>query len=114
MSGFDDMFADILGKKRSKKQVKRDVLAKNRRVGKDAEEAFRLSAFSRGEETERSPHGRDFIVRKRNPITGRVERTTHVEVKSSSTAPLSKLQKKTKKKKSNYKIVRQNDFFRDY
>jgi hypothetical protein len=52
----------------------------------------------RGAEVERSPRGHDFIERERNPFTGRVTRTTHVEVKSSSTAPLSKLQKKNQKK----------------
>lgn len=102
---------DIMGKKYSKKQIKKEVLEENRRRGRAAEDSYRMSASLRGEEIERSPHGRDFIVRKRNPFTGRVERTIHVEIKSSSTAPLSKLQQKTKKKQSNYKVVRQRDFF---
>ena len=74
-------------------------------------ESFRMSALFSGEEVERAPHGRDFIVRKRNIFTGRVQRTTHIEVKSSPSAPLSELQKKTKRKKSNYKVVRINPFF---
>lgn len=102
---------DILGRKYSKKQIKREVLEENRRRGKSAEESYKMGAYLRGEEVERSPHGRDFVVRKRNIFTGRVTRTTHVEVKSSSTAPLSSLQKKTKKKQSNYKVVRQNPGF---
>ena len=102
---------DIRGRKYSKKQIKKEILEENRRRGKVAEDSYRMSASLRGEEVERSPHGRDFIVRKRNPFTGRVERTTHVEVKSSSTAPLSKLQQKTKKKQSNYKVVIQRGFF---
>lgn len=102
---------DLQGKKIPKKQIKREVLEENCRRGKAAEQSFKLGATLRGEEVERSPHGRDFIVRKRNFFTGRVERTTHVEVKSSSTAPLSELQKKTKRKKSNYKVVRINPFF---
>jgi hypothetical protein len=99
---------DILGRKISKKRIKRDVLEENRRRGKAAEESFRMSAFLRGEEVERSPRGKDFIVRERDLFTGRVKRTTHVEIKSSKKAPLSKLQKKTKRKKSNYKVVRIN------
>ena len=102
---------DIFGRKIPKEKIKRDVLQENRRRGKAAEDSFRMGAFLRGEEVERVPHGRDFIVRKRNWLTGKVERTTHVEIKSSKTAPLSKLQKKTKKKKSNYKVVRINPFF---
>ena len=95
------------GKKKTKKQIKRDVLEENREKGKYGEDTYRLIAMANGEELERAPRGRDFISRKRNPFTGKV-RTTHVEVKSSSTAPLSKLQKKTKKKRTNYKVVRVN------
>jgi hypothetical protein len=102
---------DIFGKKYSKKQIKKEVLEENRRRGKAAEDSYQMSASLRGEEVERSPHGRDFIVRKRDFATGRVTRTTHVEVKSSSTAPLSRLQKKTKKKQSNYKVVREKPMF---
>jgi len=102
---------DIFGRKIPKKQIKREVLAENRRRGKAAEESFLMGAAFRGEEVERSPRGRDYIVRKRNIFTGRVQRTTHVEVKSSRTAPLSKLQKRTKRKKSNYKVVRINPYF---
>lgn len=102
---------DILGRKIPKKQIKREVLEENRRRGKAAEESFRMGAALRGEEVERVPHGRDYIVRKRNIFTGKIQRTTHVEVKSSPTAPLSKLQKRTKRKKSNYKVVRINPYF---
>lgn len=98
------MKTDILGRKIPKKQLRREVLEENRRRGKEAEEAFRLRAALRGEEVERAPRGRDYIVRRRDVFTGRVLRTTHVEVKSSRTAPLSKLQKKTRRKKSNYKV----------
>ena len=72
---------DIFGRKIPKKKVKREVLEENRRRGKAAEDSYRMNASFRGEEVERSPHGRDFIVRRRNPLTGRVTRTTHVEVK---------------------------------
>lgn len=98
------MKTDILGRKIPKKQLRREVLEENRRRGRDAEEVFRLRAALRGEEVERAPHGRDFVVRRRDIFTGRVLRTTHVEVKSSRTAPLSKLQKNTRRNKSNYKV----------
>ena len=102
---------DIFGRRHSKKQIRRDVLEENKARGKSAEESFRMSASLRGEEVERSPHGRDFIVRKRDIFTGKVTKTTHVEVKSSSSAPLSPLQQKTKKRQSNYKVVRQSPGF---
>ncbi len=102
---------DILGRKIPKKQLKREVLEENRRRGKAAEESYKMRAALRGKEVERAPHGRDYIERTRNPFSGRVQRTTHVEVKSSRTAPLSKLQKKTKRKKSNYRVERINPLF---
>jgi hypothetical protein len=97
---------DIFGKKIPKKQLKREVLAENRKRGKAAEDNYRMAATLRGKDLERSPRGRDFIERDRDFWTGKVKRTTHVEVKSSGIAPLSDLQKKTKRKKSNYKVVR--------
>ena len=100
-----------MGNTISKKQIKREVLAENRANGKAAENSYQMNASLRGVEVERSPHGRDFIERRRDMFTGKVTRTTHVEVKSSSTAPLSKLQQQTKKKQSNYKVVRQNSGF---
>ncbi|MGD1118453.1 MAG: hypothetical protein ABR886_03095 [Dehalococcoidales bacterium] len=102
---------DLLGRKIPKKQIKRDVLKENKRRGKAAEDSYRMSAFLRGVEIERSPRGKDFIERKRDWFTGRVKRTTHVEIKSSKKAPLTKLQKKTRKKKSNYKVIRLNPLF---
>ncbi|MCZ7385033.1 MAG: hypothetical protein O8C63_09840 [Candidatus Methanoperedens sp.] len=104
------METDIFGRKISKKQIKREVLEENRRKGKAAEDQYRMSAAFRGVEVERSPKGHDFIERERDLWTGKVKRTTKVEVKSSSTAPLSELQKKTKKK-GNYKVERINPLF---
>ncbi len=97
---------DIFGSKIPKKQLKREVLAENRKHGKAAEDNYRMGARLRGKDVERSPHGRDFIEREKDFWTGKVKRTTHVEVKSSRSAPLSDLQKKTKRNKSNYKVVR--------
>ena len=97
---------DFYGNKIPTKKIKRDVLVENTRRGKAAENSYRSSAFLRGEEVERSPRGKDFIVRKRNWLTGKVTRTIHVEIKSSKSAPLTKLRKKTRKKKTNYRVIR--------
>ena len=102
---------DMFGRKYSKKQIKRDVLKENRARGRAAEDSYRMSAALRGVEVERVPHGRDFIERRKDPWTGKVTRTTHVEIKSSSTAPLSPLQQKMKRMQSNYKVVRQSPGF---
>jgi hypothetical protein len=50
------------------------------------------------------------VRRKRDLLTGRITKTQYVEVKSGS-AKLSKLQKKTKWKKSNYVVKRKNSLF---
>ena len=111
-----DFFGNIIkqnpftGRRVSKKQIKRDILAENRQRGKAGEDAYRMNAALRGVEVERVPRGRDFIERKRDLITGRVTSTKHVEVKTGN-AKLSKLQKKTKKNTSNYKVVRERDQF---
>lgn len=103
----EDIFT---GKKFSKKQIKRDVLSENIRNGRSGEDSYRMVAMLQGKEIERSPHGRDFVERTRNPITGKVTKTTHVEIKTGN-AKLSKLQQKTKKTKSNYKVIRQNSLW---
>jgi hypothetical protein len=102
---------DIMGRKIPKKQLKREVLEENRRRGKAAKQLYETRAFIRGKELERKHHGRDYIERTRDPFTGRVQRTTHVEIKSSPTAPLSKLQKEAKRKNSRYKVERINPLF---
>lgn len=96
---------DIFGRKKPKKQIKREVLEENRRRGKAAEDDYRMDAALRGVELERVPKGQDFIEKERDIWTGKVTRKTKVEVKSSYTAPLSDLQKKTKKK-GNYRVER--------
>jgi len=90
----------------SKKERKRITLEENKRKGRLAEDEYKINATMRGVEYERSPHGKDFIERKRDFVTRKVTKTTHVEVKSSPTAPMSELQKKTKKEKSNYRVHR--------
>ena len=101
---------DVYGRKKSKKELKREVLDENKRKGKQAENEFRLGAALRCVEVERRHKGHDFIERERDVFTGKVTKTTKVEVKSSSTAPLSKLQEKTKKK-GNYRVERIDPLF---
>ncbi|RJO62821.1 MAG: hypothetical protein C4542_01865 [Dehalococcoidia bacterium] len=100
--------ADLWGDKpKSKRQNKVDTLSRNRKKGKAGEDIVKLRHTLRVEEVERAPKGKDFTVRERNLITGRVTRTTHIEVKTGK-AKLSPLQKKTKQSKSNYKVERVN------
>ena len=101
------MFDLFFGRKPSKKQRRRIQLEENVRKGKAAEQAYLMNAMLRGVEAERSGKGHDFIERRRDLLTGRVTRTTKVEVKSSPAAPLSKLQKKTKKKGGRYRVYRE-------
>ena len=60
-----------------------------------------------GKEVVRTGRGSDYRERKRDPWTGRVTSSRLVEVKSGK-AKLSKLQRKTKKRKSNYTVKRVN------
>jgi hypothetical protein len=96
---------DFLRVAPSKKQKKREVLANNQARGKAAEQQFELTSALEGEEVVRTGRGSDYRVRKRDPWTGRVTSSKLVEVKSGK-AKLSKLQRKTKKKKSNYAVKR--------
>jgi hypothetical protein len=100
---------DILGRKLSKKAIKREVIAENRRRGKAAEDSYKVKAQLAGYEVERTGRGHDFIVRKRDFLTGRVTYSGLREIKSGN-AKLSRLQQKTKKRKSNYKVIRQDTY----
>jgi hypothetical protein len=72
-----------------------------------AEGVFETQESIKGNRVRRSPHGRDYIVTHYHPITGEYQRTTHDEVKSSRTAPLSPLQKAEKKRLGNrYRVHR--------
>ncbi|MEM3489007.1 MAG: hypothetical protein QXO75_05045 [Nitrososphaerota archaeon] len=88
----------------------RERIAENRRKGKAAEEQFKTRCFLEGKEVERTGRGHDFRVRERDWWTGKVKRSYVVEVKSGESR-LSKLQKKIKKKKSNYKVVKEDPWF---
>jgi len=90
--------------RKTKKQRKREILKENKIRGKTAEDIVRMDYGMRGYEVERTGKGHDFRVRRRD-LFGKVIESKVVEVKSGK-AKLSKLQKKTKKKKSNYKVER--------
>jgi hypothetical protein len=94
-------------KPKTKKQKKQEQIRRNYRKGKMAEESYVMRARLSGYEVERTGRGHDFKVRKRHPFTGKVTYTGYREVKSGN-AKLSPLQKKTKKKKSNYKVIHED------
>ena len=102
--------SDILGRKISKKQIKREVIDENRKRGKAAENYYVMKARLSGYEVERTGKGHDFRVRKRDPFTGRVTYSGVREIKSGN-AKLSRLQQKTKKKQSNYKVIREDSWW---
>jgi len=101
---------DIFGRKISKKQINIEKTSEIRRKGKAGEDSFRTRAQLSGYEVERTGRGSDFRIRKRNPFTGRVIESKLVEVKTGN-SKLSKLQQRTKKKNSNYKVVREEPYF---
>lgn len=94
----------------TKKQRQRATLHENKRRGKAAEEQAMTRDRMMGYEVERTGRGHDYRRRQRDIFTGRVTRSEVVEVKSGN-AQLSPLQKKTKKKSSNYRVVREDPFF---
>jgi hypothetical protein len=101
MSYLDDYENNV---KRCKKRI---TLSTNQFKGKLAENAFEFQERAKGNDVRRSPHGRDFIVTHRDPFTREYIKTTHDEVKSSSTAPLSDLQKAEKERLgSRYRVHR--------
>jgi hypothetical protein len=96
--------------KRTKRQRKADTIASNRRKGAAAEDEAMFEDQLAGYEVQRTGRGYDYVRRKRDLWTGRVVKTQKVEVKSGR-AKLSKLQKKTKKKSTNYVVKRRNPLF---
>jgi hypothetical protein len=87
--------------KDSERFRKRQTLEGNRFRGKIAEESFVTNEKLKGNSVKRTGRGHDFRVTERDLWSGRAKRTKYVEVKSSKTAPLSKLQKKIKNRKNN-------------
>jgi hypothetical protein len=114
LAGMRDVFGnivkrDLFGRKRSKKEIKREVLSENKAQGRAGEQTVRAKYAMQGYETERTGRGHDFRARKRDFVTGRVIESKVVEVKTGK-AKLSKLQRKTKKRQSNYKVERVQPF----
>ncbi|MEM2947608.1 MAG: hypothetical protein QXN96_05170 [Candidatus Bathyarchaeia archaeon] len=99
----------FLGGKKSKKQRKREVLEYNYTKGKIGEDLVAMKYTLMGYEVERTGRGSDFRVRKRD-IFGRVIESKVIEVKTGR-SKLSKLQKKMKKKKSNYRVEKVDPLF---
>jgi hypothetical protein len=97
------------GRKRTKKQRKRDQINENRERGLQTQKLHELSYRMQGYEVTRRRTGYDFDAVRKNPFTGRTEHLK-VESKSSSTAPIRPLQKKEQKKhKRNYRVERRPD-----
>lgn len=101
---------DILGNKMPSKQIKKEILSENKAKGKAAEENVKVKLAMQGWEVQRSPRGKDFVARKRDLLSGKIIQTKHIEVKSGK-AKLSRLQRKTKSKKSNYQVIREDPLF---
>jgi len=97
--------------KELKKQKKRMILNQNKFRGNLAEQMYFMGATFQGKKVTRKAHGSDYIEQKVNIFGKPVGPKKLVEVKSSSTAPLTKLQKETQKKnKGKYKVWRPNYF----
>ena len=89
-----------------KKDRKMYVLAQNKERGKFTENLVVLSEQVSGKKVVKTGRGHDIKTIDTNPWTGK-KKIAYIEIKSSRSAPLSKLQKKTKKKmKDRYKVVR--------
>ncbi len=101
---------DSIFGKPTKKQLARERLDRIRRKGKAGEDQIAMRYALSGYEVERTGRGSDFRVRRRNLFTGRVVESKLIEIKTGR-AKLSKLQKKTKRKHRNYKVVRADPLF---
>lgn len=82
----------------------------NKIQGFYAEQTYATSRRLQGYEVKRTGKGHDFVESKVDILTGKRGPRTYVEVKSSRTAPLSPLQKKTMKEKRNYRVERRGLF----
>ena len=91
-----------------KKVKKQWILAQNRERGRTNEMMFEIMQKASGNKVTRTGRGHDYkITEPANPLFGTRSKTKYVELKSSKSAPLSKLQKKTKKKmKRKYEVWR--------
>ncbi len=102
MGFYEDMKKDM------KKQRKRMTLNLNKTKGKMKEVVYESMRSMQGYNVKRKAHGSDYEEQKIDLITRKPKsRKILLEIKSSRTAPMSKLQKKTKKKhKGSYRVER--------
>jgi len=96
---------DILKEMKRQKKSRRMIL--NQLQGKLGELDVSNELIVRGYEVKRKHFGRDFDVRKVDPITGRKGETKMIEIKTGN-AKTSRLQNKTKKesKKGGHEVIR--------
>lgn len=104
---FRNLNFDVFGR-RSKKEILRERLDENKRRGEAAEDLYESDAALRGVDFKKVHKGCDYIETERD-FFGMVIKRTNVEVKSSSKAKLSKLQKKMKRKLGKKYIVDRYD-----
>jgi len=84
-----------------KKQKKRETLSVSRFRGQAQEDEFVAFNTFQGKAVKRTGRGSDYKIGK-----------TYYEIKSSRTAPLSRLQKRTRKRlKGRYKVVRPDNYW---
>ncbi len=98
---------DPFGNKIPQKVLKKAVLEENVRKGKAAENFYRTRVSLQGVEVKRTGRGHDYKITQKD-IFGNILYEGHREIKSSKTAPVSKLQSKMKKKLKNYKVIRED------
>jgi len=95
----------VFGKSRSKKERKREQLARNAEVGRFHQNSDRLEYDMRGYHTIPRRTGLDFEATRYDYYTGRTEHL-YVESKSSATAPLTEAQERMREKKGSHYRVR--------
>lgn len=96
----DNLFGEQTGKERKRQQGRR-----NQRKGQMAEEQAKMDWAMSGYEIEDVHEGADFIARRRDPFTGRIQEEQKVEVKSGNSR-LTERQRREKRKSDNYVVER--------
>lgn len=98
---------DNLFGKQTEKERKRQQGYRNQHKGRVAEEQAKMDYTLSGYDIEDVHEGADFIARRRDPFTGRVEKKKKVEVKSGNSA-LTERQRQEKRNSDNYVVDRRN------
>ena len=96
-----------MGRKISARKIKRDNLFENKRKGAAGQRITQTKFEIQGYQMRRAPKGRDFVGKRYNILTGKVEEV-HVESKTGKSR-LSSLQKKTRKNLSGRYLIDRND-----